>query len=137
MSDEFRESCCVCGVSFVLPSALRHSAKASNKIVFFCPYGHGQHYASPETIAREERLRLERDLLAQRIAEKDDEIADERKSKEAAERRAAAARGQVTRLKNRAQAGLCSCCNRHFDNLQRHMASKHPQEAAAVKGEVA
>lgn len=35
-------------------------------------------------------------------------------------------KGQVTRLKNRAAAGMCPCCNRHFTNLERHMGTKHP-----------
>lgn len=35
-------------------------------------------------------------------------------------------KGNVTKLKKRASAGLCPCCNRHFTNLQRHIASKHP-----------
>ena len=34
--------------------------------------------------------------------------------------------GQVTRLKNRAANGVCPCCTRHFQNLQAHMAKKHP-----------
>lgn len=41
-----------------------------------------------------------------------------------------AARGQVTRLKNRAAAGVCPCCNRTFHQLVRHMAAKHPDFAA-------
>jgi hypothetical protein len=43
-----------------------------------------------------------------------------------AKRSAAAFKGQVTRLKGRAKAGFCPCCNRSFSQLERHMASKHP-----------
>lgn len=42
-------------------------------------------------------------------------------------RKAAAARGQVTKLKNRAANGVCPCCNRYFANLHRHMQTKHPE----------
>ena len=50
-----------------------------------------------------------------------------REAREGAERRASAARGQVTKLKNRAAAGVCPCCNRQFQNLKNHMATKHPE----------
>lgn len=49
-----------------------------------------------------------------------------RDEKEAAERRVSAAKGQVTKLKNRTAAGVCPCCTRSFENLKRHMATKHP-----------
>jgi hypothetical protein len=64
--------------------------------------------------------------MAQRIAEKDDEIRSERELREAAERSAAAAKGNVTKLRKRAAAGVCPCCNRTFLALQKHMAHKHP-----------
>jgi hypothetical protein len=130
--DEHRIICCHsnCKAQFVLPNALFVSAKACEKIMFYCPYGHVQHFSSPADVAREEQLRRERDLLKQRIAEKDDEIIAERNGRLQAERNTAAQRGQVTRLKNRAKAGMCPCCNRHFINLERHMASKHADEKA-------
>lgn len=45
---------------------------------------------------------------------------------EAAERSAIAYKGHATRLRKRAAAGVCPCCTRSFQNLQRHMASQHP-----------
>jgi hypothetical protein len=36
---------------------------------------------------------------------------------------------QSTRIKN----GCCPCCKRHFGNLARHMASKHPKFSAPVE----
>jgi DNA repair exonuclease SbcCD ATPase subunit len=74
----------------------------------------------------ETKLRRERDRLTQRLAEKDDELRRQRERVEAAERRGAAARGQVTKIKNRIGHGVCPCCNRTFENLHRHMASQHP-----------
>ena len=110
-------SCFRCKCGFTLPDALYHSAKASEKISFYCPYGHEQHYPKGET--EEDKLRRERDLLYQRVAQRDDEI----KSLEARRR---AAVGQVTKIKNRVGHGVCPCCNRTFENLARHMSSKHP-----------
>lgn len=114
--------CCNCGVVFGVPLGMRDNLRETKK-QFFCPNGHPQSYHQNEA----DRLRRERDLLAQRIAQKDDEIARQKSLRESAERSAAAMRGQVTRLHNRAKAGVCPCCNRHFPDLQRHMASKHKE----------
>ena len=45
----------------------------------------------------------------------------------ATERQLSATRGVVTRTKNRISKGVCPCCTRSFQNLKRHMASKHPE----------
>lgn len=29
-------------------------------------------------------------------------------------------------MKNRVANGVCPCCNRHFENLERHMKGQHP-----------
>ena len=31
-----------------------------------------------------------------------------------------------TRLKNRIANGVCPCCKRHFENLHKHIQTKHP-----------
>jgi hypothetical protein len=36
-----------------------------------------------------------------------------------------AANKEAVRLKKRTEAGMCTCCNRTFQNLARHMATKH------------
>lgn len=112
-------TCYKCGVIFGVPSGHRARLMES-KDSFWCPNGHSQCY----TESTSDKLRRERDRLAQRIAQKDDEIA-------AAKKEAAALKGKITKLHNRAKAGLCSCCNRHFTNLERHMASKHKEAEAA------
>lgn len=119
--------CCNCKTQFWLPDELNTAASASRGpkgIQFYCPYGHGQHYLIGES--EEDKLRRERDRLAQRVAQRDDEIQRQREMREAAERRASAARGQVTKIKNRVGHGVCPCCNRTFENLARHMAHQHP-----------
>lgn len=125
--------CCRCKTEFYLPDELYHSAKRSPAISFWCPYGHEQHFAAGET--DEQKLRRERDRLKQQLAERDDAIAEQRKMREQAERQVSAQKGLVTRLKNRVGRGVCPCCNRQFDNLHRHMTSKHPtyiaEDAAA------
>jgi hypothetical protein len=66
------------------------------------PNGYGQVFADSEA----DRLRRERDRLTQRLAQKDDEIKGQRVLREAAERRTAAARGQITKIKNRVGHGV-------------------------------
>lgn len=122
-------TCWKCACEYGIPDELYTAAKASEKISFYCPYGHSGHYAEGETA--EDKLRRERDRLVQRLAQKDDEIKHQRERAEGAERRLTAARGQVTRIKNRVSAGVCPCCNRTFENLARHMHSKHPDYSKA------
>lgn len=120
--------CYRCKCDIWIPDELHDAAQhGRNKVEFFCGYGHGQVFAEGET--EEQKLRRERDRLTQRLAEKDDEITRQRDLREAAERRTAAARGQVTKIKNRVGHGVCPCCNRTFSDLARHMATKHADYA--------
>lgn len=109
--------CWKCRCDIWLPDELYQAAKKSSSISIHCGYGHAGIFSDGPT--EEDKLRSERDRLRQRIAQKDDEIRD-------LENRRRAAIGQVTKLKNRVSHGVCPCCNRTFENLQRHMASKHP-----------
>lgn len=99
-------------------------SRGLNGISYSCAYGHAQYLCKGES--DETKLRRERDRLTQRLAEKDDEIKRQRELREGAERQLSAAKGRVTRIKNRVSNGVCPCCNRTFENLQRHMHSKHP-----------
>lgn len=60
----------------------------------------------------------EQDRLKQDAARMADEIAAEKARADAAEKKYLQAR-------RRATAGVCPCCNRTFENVQRHMLSKH------------
>jgi len=37
---------------------------------------------------------------------------------------------ELKRVKRRINGGVCTCCNRTFTNLARHMKTKHPVVAA-------
>lgn len=55
-----------------------------------------------------------------------------------AEHQAAKARGfkgALVKAKKRVGRGVCPSCNRSFENLRRHMASKHPEYAEEEPGE--
>jgi hypothetical protein len=126
-------TCFRCKCQMWIPDELNSSAlRARGEIPFFCAYGHKQYYIEGES--EETKLRRERDRLTQRLAEKDDEIQRQRELRKTTERQLSASKGQVTKIKNRVGHGICPCCNRTFENLARHMGSKHPTftaEAAA------
>jgi hypothetical protein len=116
-------TCCECGVLFGVPQDLdRHNYEQGPKRSFWCPSGHEQHYTKSEVQKLREKLAAEQ---AARERAEAREI-HQRDQRLAAERSASAYKGRVTRLKNRAAAGVCPCCNRTFQQLARHMASQHP-----------
>jgi hypothetical protein len=118
--------CWNCGVRFWLTSR-QDECRRQDKRAFYCPNGHPSSYTESEADkvrAELAKVRLERDRLKQNEAWLEDRIAASRKEAE--------------RLRKRAAAGVCPCCNRSFANLKRHMSGKHAgyvaepvQEAAA------
>lgn len=109
-----------CGVSFGLPRELYEAERIHKKTGFYCPRGH--HLGLGEGAVE----KLERKLKQQRMrsqAEEDQLRADRDYHK----RSAAAAKGQVTKIKKRVGNGVCPCCKRTFKDLAQHMANKHPE----------
>lgn len=84
-----------------------------------CPNGHQRGWDKGTDAIERENTRRERDLLKQNEACLLEEI-------DQANKRAANAEKKVVQIKKRAAAGLCPCCNRSFQNVQRHMKTKHP-----------
>lgn len=122
------ESCITCGILFGIPGDF-HAALQRKGSIFYCPNGHSMTYGQSE----EDRLRAKlRAAEAAATAARDQAAAARRHAEHEAERRAtaersaAAYRGQVTRLRERAAKGQCPCCLRSFADLARHMVSQHP-----------
>lgn len=107
--------CISCGARFVVSSTVIENQR-KNGGFHYCPAGHAQGWNKDGS--ENEKLRRERDRLQQQIAQRDDEIREMNEHLEKERRKAA-------RLAKRAAAGICSCCNRHFENLERHMKNKH------------
>lgn len=116
--------CCSCHTLFAMTQELyeqklrqRHD---QDKRAFYCPQGHAQWFTG-ETEAQ----RLQRQIQWEK------ERADRNhQSYISAERSARAQRGLVTRMRNRVHNGVCPDCKRTFQNLRRHMATKHSTPAA-------
>lgn len=107
-------ACCNCGVVFGLPSVIEENRRKTGGN-FYCPNGHPMVYKNGEY-----------DKLKRRARDAEAQVIHERDQRQAAERSAAATRGQLTKLKNRVANGVCPCCHRTFKQLTAHMARKHP-----------
>lgn len=111
-------NCGECGINFCAPShwvEVRRDRGDHGK-EFHCPNGHARVWNTP-TI---DKIRQERDRLKQQTARLEDEVREANQRAELEAKRAA-------RIKKRAEAALCPCCNRHFSQIERHMKSKHPE----------
>lgn len=103
------QDCVNCGMRFGVPESF-DKMRLEDGRSFYCPAGHSQSYT---------RRRDELEAARARASALQDQL-------RATEKSLAAQKGQNTKLKNRVGKGVCPCCNRHFANVERHMASKHP-----------
>ena len=115
--------CKGCGIWFGMPEGFVANRKRDGQ-TWYCPNGHPWVWNNTD---------------AKKIADLESDVARLRdnaefwKSREAtAQRRVSAAKGQVTKIKNRIANGVCPCCNRHFANVERHMKNQHPDFSAPV-----
>jgi hypothetical protein len=113
--------CGSCGTPFALPETLWN--KCYNEGGFFsCPLGHSRGWTEANCKTALDKLRDENARLQSNLAYKDTQIEAERRQK-------IAAKGQLTKERNRTKNGVCPCCQRSFANLHRHITAKHPDYA--------
>ena len=108
------------GLTAETEALLRRSSKG-----FCCPWGHSLSF--PQGESKEDKLRREVNQLRQNKAYLEDQRREAEARAEHERRRANGYKGHATKITKRAKAGVCPCCNRSFENLRRHMATKHPQ----------
>lgn len=120
------EHCLQCPGTWAWPEDDEQRLRRSHK-TFHCPYcGNRMHYGGKSDLEKaKDAAREATDQLTLERARHD----QTQESLRHARRRHTAQKAATTRLKNRAAAGLCPCCNRHFANLGRHMANQHPKFA--------
>ncbi len=106
--------CGECGISFAVPERWRQEREDTGK-GWYCPNGHSRVYRESTVQKLEKQVERER---AARVAAQDQATA--------AERSVAAIKGELTKVKNRIANGVCPECHRQFQNVSRHMESKHP-----------
>ena len=113
--------CGVCGVIFALDVNFA-DARRSDKQSWCCPNGHSFSWKGRPEV---EELRDQVAAAQRRVRATQDLLHHE-------ERSHAATRGHLTRTKKRVAHGVCPCCNRTFAQLERHMASQHPEYVASA-----
>lgn len=111
-------TCSKCGVTFSLPSTFVAGLRNSHD-TFYCPNGHPQYFPG-ETEA--ERLRKQ-------LEEKERQLQFERQRATTNYEQRQKAEKRVRSLEKRASAGVCPCCKRTFQQVARHMKTKHPEFA--------
>jgi hypothetical protein len=110
-SETLTVTSCWCGVNLAIPANLYRYARNHSNYSIYCPLGHTFFYRNSfEDELKRERRQHEatRELL------------------HAEERSHVATRGHLTRARRRAAAGVCPCCHRSFENVARHVKTKHP-----------
>lgn len=121
-SVELTRTCCgVCGIQFAMPTDYdQRQRRLGPKGQFHCPNGHSLAYMG----------KTEADLLREDLDQTRDSLAWVRQELAQTEAQRRAQKGLVTRLKNRAKAGMCPHCRRTFQNYARHMEKQHGDESA-------
>jgi hypothetical protein len=123
------ETCSSCSALFAMEEGFQKE-RLADKRSFYCPNGHGMSYlGKSETEKLKEQLeeeRRQRQRAEQNVAFWSDEAKEQRERAEHEKRRANGYKGHATKITKRAKAGVCPCCNRTFQQLARHMATKHP-----------
>lgn len=122
--------CPSCGVIFGIPTEMEKRRRDDGK-QFYCPNGHTMSWH--DTLEK----RLEADLKRER--ETAEWLREERDAArhlaETERRRAAAAKGNLTKLRRRVANGCCPepGCKRSFTNIRDHIATCHPEHAHLVE----
>jgi hypothetical protein len=113
--------CNGCHIMYGVPAGFLDDRRRTGD-VFYCPNGCQRVYRENEA----DRLRTELAKQAKQLEQAETVAREYREQARSAERRLTANRGVITRMKNRAANGVCPCCNRSFEDLRRHMTTKHP-----------
>lgn len=121
--------CANCHVPFGMADTFAADRRRDHK-TFYCPSGHSQYFPGESDLEVAERKRKE----AQRAAEYARSAAQAaRDQAAAAERSTRAYKGHLTRMRNSIARGVCPVagCRRHFDSVQAHIETQHPEWASA------
>lgn len=122
--------CASCGSNFGINDALYRRAARQAIGHIYCPScGRQNHWSESDDKKRIRELEesLKRESAAKmRERQSHDQTKTELRETEARRRAEKAAK---TRIKNRVANGVCPCCNRTFQDLHRHMTTKHPEYA--------
>jgi hypothetical protein len=112
------DTCNQCGIPFGLPMHY-YNSRQTDKKTFYCPNGHPQAFIrSKLDVALEEK--------AAAITQMQARINEAQHAQAVAEKALESEKRKLRKVEKRIAAGVCSCCSRSFENLQKHMRTKHP-----------
>lgn len=125
-------TCVECHMTYAIPESLKNAAlrwrgdrKDGRGWKLSCPVGHTWWYVGETDVERAQRLLNEQCDETARVRARLDQTKQEVVVQK---RRASRFKNDRDRERELAHAGVCPVkgCRRHFANLERHMASKHP-----------
>jgi hypothetical protein len=124
--DSFRlMQCGNCGVWHAFPEERYQSALQEGGF-WHCPNGHQRGWDKGQTPNALDALRRERDNLKQQNARLADDATAAWRTANAEHDRHKLTLQKLKAVEQRVGGGVCPCCNRTFQQLARHMQSKHP-----------
>lgn len=114
-------TCYKCGITFAVPQYFKTKRQEDTK-TFWCPNGHNQAYVRSEAQKLREQLEAERrnvEWYKNAAKAKDTQI-------KGMNIQMGKVKAKLHRTERRIANGVCPCCHRTFQNMQRHMKTKHP-----------
>lgn len=114
--------CANCGTQFGVTSTLNRRLRDDHS-TFFCPHGHRNYFGGPSE-AEKLNEQLERERRSKQWLREERDAARDLAVHE--RNRANGYKGAFTKTKKRVGRGVCPACNRHFADLEQHVAAKHP-----------
>lgn len=112
--NELWQKCIDCGMWFGVDDDF-DAQRRKDMRPFYCPNGHSLSFGEGEA-----------DKLRKQLSAEQQRVALERKMRIDAESALEKERKAHLRQTRRIHAGVCLHCNRIFQNVARHMATKHP-----------
>lgn len=125
--------CCACGMQFAVSGAWE-GKKREDHSGFRCPNGCFLAFGGESASEKANRLRIDAEKRLQA------QINEERHLRLVAEKDRESEKRKRRKIEKRIAAGVCPCCNRTFEDLHRHMKTKHkgyalpPGKAKAIAG---
>jgi hypothetical protein len=110
-------TCITCGVVIAMVEEF-YNHRVNDQNTYYCPSGHRQNF-----VAETEEQKLRKQLEAQK--RRTDMALAEVKQEQALRTKA---EKKLKRTEKRTKSGVCPVpeCHRHFTNVERHVATKHP-----------
>lgn len=125
---ELHEVNCSCGGVYAITESF-HAQKHKEGGSWTCPYcqtGWGFRGNGLNEKLRRDLARKEAEVLRQRNVN-----ANIQDTLQTTRHQLRAEKGAKTKLKKRIADGMCPCCDRHFQNVHRHIKNQHPEYTEA------